>query len=382
MLDSESQYEMFKLLNMEFSFTVDVSQMPCGLNGALYFVEMSQNGDQSSTNKAGAKYGTGYCDAQCPHDIKWIDGGGNVIDWNPSPNDPNAGIGKWGTCCAEMDIWEANSISSAYTVHGCTTEGQHKCVDTECGDSSKGERYKGVCDKDGCDLNPYRVGVTDFFGPGSQFSVDTTKPFQIVTQFLTADNTTTGTLSEIRRVFVQNDKVIPHPMSKVDKLDKQHDSLSDEFCKAIKPAFEDTDDFTPKGGMDTMGKAMGRGMVLVMSLWDDHEANMLWLDSTDPPTKTEQGGPRGTCATTSGVPADVEREHGDAHVKFSDIKVGEIGSTFHGNTPTPPTPGTCPGGSLSACIADCPSTPSKAYQACVKECVARCTGEDEPAFLQ
>jgi hypothetical protein len=27
-----------------------------------------------STNKAGAKYGTGYCDTQCPHDIKFIAG--------------------------------------------------------------------------------------------------------------------------------------------------------------------------------------------------------------------------------------------------------------------------------------------------------------------
>jgi hypothetical protein len=27
-----------------------------------------------SANKAGAKYGTGYCDSQCPHDIKYING--------------------------------------------------------------------------------------------------------------------------------------------------------------------------------------------------------------------------------------------------------------------------------------------------------------------
>merc|ERR1719397_465840 len=26
----------------------------------------------------GAKFGTGYCDAQCPHDIKWMDGEANV----------------------------------------------------------------------------------------------------------------------------------------------------------------------------------------------------------------------------------------------------------------------------------------------------------------
>lgn len=27
-----------------------------------------------STNTAGAKYGTGYCDSQCPSDVKFIDG--------------------------------------------------------------------------------------------------------------------------------------------------------------------------------------------------------------------------------------------------------------------------------------------------------------------
>ena len=47
--------------------------MPCGLNGALYFVEMAKDGGKSkyAGNKAGAAYGTGYCDAQCPHDIKF-----------------------------------------------------------------------------------------------------------------------------------------------------------------------------------------------------------------------------------------------------------------------------------------------------------------------
>ena len=31
-----------------------------------------------------------------------------------------------------------------------------------------------------------------------------------------------------------------------------------------------------------MGEAMDRGMVLVLSLWDDHDANMLWLDGEYP----------------------------------------------------------------------------------------------------
>ena len=73
---SDSQYQMFKLKNQEFTFDVDMSQLPCGLNGAVYLVEMDADGGMAKfpTNKAGAKFGTGYCDSQCPHDIKFING--------------------------------------------------------------------------------------------------------------------------------------------------------------------------------------------------------------------------------------------------------------------------------------------------------------------
>ena len=73
---STTEYQIFDLLNQEFTFDVDVSQLPCGLNGALYFSAMDADGGLSKypTNKAGAAYGTGYCDSQCPRDIKFIDG--------------------------------------------------------------------------------------------------------------------------------------------------------------------------------------------------------------------------------------------------------------------------------------------------------------------
>jgi cellulose 1,4-beta-cellobiosidase len=73
---------------------------------------------------------------------------------------------------------------------------------------------------------------------------------------------------------------------------------------------------------------MAGGMTLVMSVWDDHYANMLWLDSTYPVSKTSAGGPRGTCPTTSGVPADVEAQSPGASVTYSNIKFGPINSTF------------------------------------------------------
>ena len=76
LMESESEYQLFQLKNQEFTFDVDMSNLPCGLNGALYFVEMDADGGMSRFpgNKAGAKYGTGYCDSQCPHDIKFING--------------------------------------------------------------------------------------------------------------------------------------------------------------------------------------------------------------------------------------------------------------------------------------------------------------------
>ena len=81
-----------------------------------------------------------------------------------------------------------------------------------------------------------------------------------------------------------------------------------------------------------MGEALDDGMVLVMSLWDDYDAKMLWLDSTYPTDKSSWGGPRGTCGTDTGVPADVESQHPDSYVEFSSIRVGEIGSTYEGSS--------------------------------------------------
>lgn len=76
LMSSATEYELFKPLNQEFTFDVDVSNLPCGLNGAVYFSEMSADGGLAAypTNKAGAKYGTGYCDSQCPRDLKFING--------------------------------------------------------------------------------------------------------------------------------------------------------------------------------------------------------------------------------------------------------------------------------------------------------------------
>lgn len=71
-----TKYEIWKLLNKEFSFDVDVSNLPCGVKGSLYFVEMDADGGKAKypPNLAGAKYGTGYCDSKCTRNYQWVNG--------------------------------------------------------------------------------------------------------------------------------------------------------------------------------------------------------------------------------------------------------------------------------------------------------------------
>merc|ERR1712048_1500205 len=119
------------------------------------------------------------------------------------------------------------------------------------------------------------------------------------------------------------------------------------------------------------------GVVLVMSLWDDHFANMLWLDSIYPTDSSDPTNYRGSCSKDSGVPADVESQSASSHVIFSKIKTGKIGTTTP-NTPSPspsptptptptpsPSPSGCPGGSLEACIDLCPAD---IFQECSESC--------------
>lgn len=236
-----------------------------------------------------------------------------------------------------MDIWEANSVAAAYTPHPCQGTGLTRCSGTACGTNG---RYDTVCDPDGCDFNSFRMGDKSFYGKG--MTVDTSRKFTVVTQFLTSNNSTSGTLSEIRRLYVQDGKVIQNSKVNVPGM-SAYDSITGAFCDAQKSAFGDTTSFQNKGGMSGIGGALGRGMVLVLSVWDDHAVNMLWLDSNYPTTAdaSKPGIARGTCATTSGKPTDVEANSPNASVTYSNIKFGDIGSTY---TTTGGTATSNPGG--------------------------------------
>lgn len=288
LLDSTSQkYVQFQMLNQEFSFDVDVSTLVCGMNGALYFSEMESSGGQSSESPAGAAFGAGYCDAQCPKS-DWLNGTVNTNDL--------------GACCSEMDLWEANAYATQLTPHPCTKSGLHACSGDECGST-------GVCEETGCGFNPYAMGDHDFYKPGG--TVDTNHPFTVVTQFITNDNTTSGSLSEIRRLYVQNGTIIQNAVATVSPV-SGNNSITAEYCSA-----EDSS-YSTWGGLPTSGEALGRGMTLVFSIWDDSSAFMNWLDS----------GSAGPCSSTEGNPSTIQEKAPNTSVTFSNIKWGDIGSTY------------------------------------------------------
>ena len=101
LMNGEDKYNVFHLKNREFTCTVNDSDIDCDLNGASHFVAMEDDGGASRHGNAGAKHGMGYCDAHCPHDLKWFNGEANMENWVASETDVTAGTGKYGTAVVQ-----------------------------------------------------------------------------------------------------------------------------------------------------------------------------------------------------------------------------------------------------------------------------------------
>lgn len=106
----------------------------------------------------------------------------------------------------------------------------------------------------------YRHGNTDFYGKGK--TVDTSRKFTVVTQF----HGSGSTLERLSQYFIQDGNKIPVPESQYVSGGSEIDAA---FCDAAKDAFGDSQKFQEMGGLPQMGDATGKGMVLVMSVWDD-----------------------------------------------------------------------------------------------------------------
>jgi hypothetical protein len=112
---------------------------------------------------------------------------------------------------------------------------------------------------------------TRTIGQGKNYTINTLKPFTVVTQFLTKNNASSGTLNEIRRLYIQNGKVIENAKETFEGATL--DSTTVDYCNATASTFEDA------GGFKQMSKNLEKGMVLIASIWNDQGGNMTWLDT-------------------------------------------------------------------------------------------------------
>jgi len=337
LMDADANYTTFQMLGKEISFDVEASSLKCGFNGAVYFVEMEADGGKSSGTQ-GAEFGTGYCDAQCPSDLKTTTTGAANSDGES-------------VCCNEMDLWEANKEAAAITAHPCSRAsadlvGPYVCSGNECDSSST----SGVCDGSGCDFNSYRNGDTTFYGPGSNFAVDSTKTITVTTQFHADQG---GGLSEIVQLFTVDGAVINRRSVTVGG--STFDSITTDYCTTEDKAYSGSGTFSSSGGLEMMGRSLDRGMVLVMSLWNDPTSNMLWLDGT---SGTGDGSVRGPCGTTDD--SQDSSSESAAGVTYSNFKFGDLDSTYDksstsapttssGPTAAPTAAATCTNGAAAQC---------------------------------
>lgn len=142
----------------------------------------------------------------------------------------------------------------------------------------------------------------------------------VVTQFPTSGSGVTA----IRRFYIQNGIRYEQP-NVANVPGYTGNEINAAYCKAEEAEFGGGS-FTKHGGLPQMSDALSKGMVLVMSIWDDYGVNMLWLDSTYPVDEPNKpGAKRGTCPTDSGKPADVEKNFPNSKVIYSNIRFGPIG---------------------------------------------------------
>eukprot|EP00051_Salpingoeca_urceolata_P001217 m.39400 g.39400 ORF g.39400 m.39400 type:complete len:364 (-) comp11268_c0_seq1:127-1218(-) len=133
--DPDAFYK-FQLLGKTLSYTVDLTGIHCGCVAAFYLVKMPAYSSSQKPDKT--KCDDYYCDAN------------NVC----------------GVFCPEMDIMEANTAAMAVTPHKC--------------DAPSGLHYNN-CDRGGCGKNTKTMD--NVYGPGTSFTVDTTKSFRLAVSF-------------------------------------------------------------------------------------------------------------------------------------------------------------------------------------------------------
>jgi len=205
-------FKLFRLLGRTLTYTVDLSKVGCACNLALYLVPLPARGPSGSPSRGTCSYVSYYCDA-------------------------NAACGNW---CPELDVMQANKYVFAATPHKC--------------DAPSSNGHYSHCDREGCGQNTNTMGVMDY-GPGKLYTIDTTRPFDVHTDFYGSGELAAGaafTGMQTRLVQGSNQLVLDH-----------------SSCRSYLP---------------NLAGSMAAGMSLRIAYWGDDPDKMSWLDN--PPCRS------------------------------------------------------------------------------------------------
>jgi len=213
------------LLGKTLSFEVDLSKVGCACNLAFYLTKEPAMSPAGEPSEGSCDYSPYYCDA-------------------------NQVCGQW---CPELDIMEANSHTFQSTPHKC--------------DPSNDASYYN-CDRGGAAMNIRSMG-NNVYGPGAQYRIDTTRPFEVRTSFSGDPNAPSFT--GMKTELVQGSNVLSW------------------------------DNSAGPGYLGSMAGAMGgEGMAIRITYWGKEAQTMAWLDNPFCGSQTCEGANTGP-ATISNI---------------------------------------------------------------------------------
>lgn len=281
-------FAQFQLLNKRLEFDIDLSMAGCCCDLSLYFVGMPgvYKDNDGNLMPYDGPVGDFYCDANAWSSICGTDAKKDTFP-SPPPGGITGGAADY-VVCPELDIIEANKSGIHITPHACTMlesgdyigqgaagmymEGTEFNVDAvgDTGLPSKvtvnNQDYANcdktygdkLCDTDGKAIGNAGTGVgtlipLDTYGRGK--SLDTTKPFHFAIEF--KQTTSNGDDSvEITVKLSQGGKLIYSNSSVYLNGDNK---WGQKMLAAIK-----------------------KGMVMVISYWQDKTNTTAWLDGGNP----------------------------------------------------------------------------------------------------
>ena len=222
--EDPSGYYQWMMLGRALSYTVDLSDVGCSCNAALYLVSMP--GFNVSSGSVPDPRSAYYCGANAG---------------KPSIN-TSATSGR-GNYCPEMDIIEANSFAAQSTPHICNG-------------TNRGPGFYPMCDHHGCATAVYNLSKTAMCRSDA-CTIDTTRPFRHTVSFPL--DPATGELKAISNAFEQEGRTF--------HFDSCTGGNNAEWTGGSSAAY-----------LNKMESNLRMGMVMDISLWGLSSGGMSWLD--------------------------------------------------------------------------------------------------------